>query len=228
MKVIIVDDEPKAIQLLSSYVEQFAELELVGTFRQPLQALEFLRAHAVDLLFLDINMPRFSGLSLARVVDPGLHIIFTTAYAEHAAESYEIGAENYLLKPISLPRFAEAVTRLLARRSAPVPPTAERREPVVVLKSGTRWYRLPVAEIDYLEKDGNYMHYHAGEQRIMVRQTIAEALDVLPEDFVQIHKSFVVPVRKIAFVDTDQVAIGTHRLPLSTRYKAALLDRMQP
>ena len=102
MRVIIVDDEPKAIALLSSYLSHFADFELVATFRNGLKALDFLNTESVDVVFLDINMPHLSGLSLSRMIKPGTAIVFTTAYSEHAVESYDVNALDYLLKPIKI------------------------------------------------------------------------------------------------------------------------------
>ena len=113
MKAIIVDDEPNAIQLLSSYLSQFSRIELVGSFRNGIKALEFIQENKPDLIFLDINMPHINGISLAKIIDKSCKIIFTTAHSEHAVESYDIGSVDYLLKPISLERFTKAMGKIL-------------------------------------------------------------------------------------------------------------------
>ena len=115
MKVIIVDDEPKAIELLVSYLKHFSNFKLEATFRNGLKALEFLNTNTVDVVFLDINMPHLSGLSLSKMIAPTIDIVFTTAYSEHALESYDVNAIDYLLKPISLERFSKTMAKLIAK-----------------------------------------------------------------------------------------------------------------
>lgn len=116
MKAIIVDDEPKAIELIQSYLSHFSVIELVGTFRNGLKAFQFMSKEPVDLLFLDINMPHLSGISLSKMVSKNTKIIFTTAYPEYAVESYDVEAVDYLLKPISLERFSKTIGKLLQNR----------------------------------------------------------------------------------------------------------------
>src|SRR5690606_32127290 len=111
MKAIIVDDEPKAIELLKSYLGHYKSVECIASFRNGLQALEFLATREVDLAFLDINMPHITGMSLSKMIRPEVKVVFTTAYSEYAVESYEIQAFDYLLKPISMERFARCMGR---------------------------------------------------------------------------------------------------------------------
>ncbi len=137
MKAIIVDDEPKAIELLKSYLKHFSSIELVGTFRNGLKAFEFMNQEAVDLIFLDINMPHLSGISLSKMIDTKTKIIFTTAYSEYAVESYEVEAIDYLLKPISLERFTKTMSKVLST----TPDTSERKSNTLMIKSGTKIFR---------------------------------------------------------------------------------------
>ena len=116
MKVIIVDDEPKAIVLIASYLKHFSNFELLGTFRNGLKALKFLNTNSVDVVFLDINMPHLSGLSLSKMIASKTSIVFTTAYSEHALESYDVNTTDYLLKPISLERFSKTITKLIDKQ----------------------------------------------------------------------------------------------------------------
>ncbi|PHN08192.1 LytR/AlgR family response regulator transcription factor [Flavilitoribacter nigricans] len=227
MKTIIVDDEPKAIALLESYLRHFPELELVGSFRNGLKALSFLNTRPVDLIFLDINMPHISGMALARILDERTRVIFTTAYSEYAVESYELTAVDYLLKPITLERFAKAIRKVIQ----PAPAAAERhslaKPQTIMVKSGSKTYQLDPARIYYLEKDHNYMLYHLEEEKILARQSAAEALETLPENFLQIHKSYIVNRDHIQYFDRHEISVKGRTLSLGLSFRERFLATMQ-
>lgn len=228
MKVIIVDDEPKAIQLISSYLSYFSNYELINTFRNGLKALEYLNTHEVDVIFLDISMPHLSGLSLSKMVSTKTAIVFTTAYSEHALESYEVNAIDYLLKPISLERFSKTITKLTERFESPKPDTAESKDDkAIFIKSGLETHQVRLSEVDYLKKDGNYIYYFSGNDKIMARQSIAEALTFLNNDFIQVQKSFIVNFRKIKSITPDYLLIGTTRIPIGLQFKHALMAKIK-
>ncbi|MCB0466265.1 MAG: response regulator transcription factor [Aequorivita sp.] len=224
MKAIIVDDEPKAIELLKSYLEHFSSIELVATFRNGLKAFEFVSKEPVDLIFLDINMPHISGISLSKMLPEGIHIIFTTAYSEYAVESYEIKAVDYLVKPISLERFSKSICRILT----PAKETAiERDKLLIYVKSGFETFRLESAAIYFLEKDGNYMNYHCENQKVLARETIQEALSKLPNTFIQTHKSFIVNIEKVLSYGKSELNLGKEKIPLSDSFKNEVFNQLE-
>ncbi len=227
MKVIIVDDEPKAIELLRTYLSHFSNFELVKTFRNGLKALEFLNANAVDIVFLDINMPHLSGLSLSKMIPVDTAIVFTTAYSEHALESYDVNAIDYLLKPISLERFSKTITKLIDRFDSPTTTTVSTKSESIFVKSGLEIYQLQISQIDYLKKEGNYMFYFCNEKKVMARQSIAEALQQLDDNFIQIQKSFIVNFKKINAIAVDHVRIGNEQIPIGLQYKSALAAKLK-
>ncbi|GJM34356.1 MAG: DNA-binding response regulator [Saprospiraceae bacterium] len=226
MKTIIVDDEPKAIELLKGYTQHFSELELVATFRNGLKALNYLNTETVELILLDINIPHISGLSLSKMISKDTKIIFTTAYSEYAVESYEVNAVDYLLKPISFERFAKAISKVLSTTSQVTTKSENRPLGTFSIKSGARIYQVKTEEIAYLEKDGNYMIYHHNGQRIFSRQSVAEALDSLPESFIQVHKSFVVNTNNIDFFDKNNISVQGKEIVIGPKYKEAFLFKM--
>jgi len=225
MKVIIVDDEPKAIDLIASYLSHFSNFELVHTFRNGLKALEYLNTAPVDVIFLDINMPHLSGLSLSKMIAPKTSIIFTTAYAEHALESYDIGATDYLLKPISLERFSKTITKLMDLSN--MGELDESKPTTIFVKSGVESHQLEVNGILYLKKDGNYIHYITSDKTVMARQSTAEALNSLTDDYIQIQKSFIVNLKKIDSVSSEWVVINGQKIPIGAQYKSDLMDRIK-
>jgi two-component system LytT family response regulator len=227
MNVILVDDEPKAIALLSSYLTHFSNFDLVGTFRNGLKALEYLNNNTVDVVFLDINMPHLSGLSLSKMLPKETAIVFTTAYSEHALESYDVHTVDYLLKPISLERFSKSITKLLAQRNTETNPMIKVSTNTIFLKSGLQTHQVALANILYLQKDGNYMNYHVPTKKIMARQSIAEALSNLPNNFIQVQKSYIVNFSKITAIQTDSLLIDTTQIPIGNQFKADLLARLK-
>ncbi len=228
MKVIIVDDEPKAIALIASYIAHFAKLEVVATFRNGVKALEFLNSNVVDVVFLDIQMPHLSGLSLSKMISPKTSIIFTTAYAEHAVESYDVNALDYLLKPISLDRFSKTITKLIHQR---VQLDAPERNPsdvykTIFVKSGLETHKINLDAIEYIQKDGNYINYIVSGKKIMGRQSIAEALSRLNNDFIQIQKSYIVNLTKVASFTSDYVVVGDTKLPIGPQFKSLVFKKL--
>lgn len=222
MKAIIVDDEPKAIDLLTNYLQHFSSIELVATFRNGVKAFEFLSKEAIDLIFLDISMPHISGISLSKMLPENVKVIFTTAYSEYAVESYEIHAVDYLVKPISLERFTKSISRVLSNNG----PTINDKDNILLVKSGSETFRIDSSSILFLKKDGNYMDYHCINRKIMARETVQESLDKLPKNFVQTHKSYIVNTDKIISYGKNELNIGTETIPVSETFRSEVLKRL--
>ena len=223
MKVIIVDDEPKAIELIKGYLDNFSNAELVATFRNGLKAFEYLNTNEVDLIFLDINMPHISGISLSKMVDKKIKLIFTTAYSQYAVESYDVSATDYLLKPITLDRFMAAMAKVIGsgEKSSGV------ENKYLWIKSHRKNFKLALNDILYLYKEGNYITYFSGELKIVARESIAEALAKLPSFFCQVHKSYIINTLQITSMDKHSLYIGEIQIPLSLTFKEDLLGRFE-
>ena len=226
IKVLIVDDEPKAITLLSSYLSYFANFELAATFRNGLKALEYLNAQTVDVVFLDINMPHLNGLSLSKMVGNNTAIVFTTAYGEHAVESYNLNALDYLLKPISLERFSKAIEKINGRFQPRAALEANHPTKELYIKSGLEIHKVFLEDIHYLQKDGNYIYYWTSQKKIMARETVSEALQRLSNDFIRIQKSYIINFKKIETIGTDYVVVHRTKIPIGSQYKNDLLEKV--
>ena len=216
MKVIIVDDEPKAIDLLRGYLLRFENIEIAGTFRNGITALAFVDSNPVDLILLDINMPHLSGLAFAKSLKTNSKIIFTTAYSEYAAESYDIEAVDYLLKPISFERFARAIRKANQDHEDLIIPKN------LFVKSGQQIHRVNPHEILYLEKDGNYITFNLQNSKILGRYSISEVLNILPDYFIQVHKSFIVNTEIIDMINKSEIKMKQHLIPIVLSFKANL------
>lgn len=236
MKCIIIDDEPFAIDLLRTYVEKTDSLELAGSFSNPVKAHSFLMKNNIDLIFLDINMPELTGIQLIKSLTHCPLIIFTTAYAEYGVESYEYNAADYLLKPIRYDRFLKAVNKAsemistfisVNRDSNSMSGNPVTEERVINIKSGSKVHRVGVSSLLYVEASGNYMIFHTGKEKILSLMTMKEAIDLLPkEQFVRIHKSFIISIAAIDVIERSQVTVKGTKLPVGALYREQLLARL--
>ncbi|WP_223788715.1 LytR/AlgR family response regulator transcription factor [Marinicella meishanensis] len=222
MKVVIVDDEPKAIELLKSYLEHFNDFETIGTFRNGLKAFEFLHENPVDLIFLDINMPHIDGLSLAKLIDAKTKIVFTTAYSEFAVESYEVKATDYLLKPISLDRFTQSISKFIEQKNQPT----QQHQAMVLVKSGATTHRINTDHIHFIKKDGNYALYHLPDKTIMARESVAEALAKLPTNFIQVHRSYLVNLDQVTCFEIDTLRVLDEEITIGETYRKQTMDKL--
>ncbi|MGH1386658.1 LytR/AlgR family response regulator transcription factor [Kordia sp.] len=223
LKAIIVDDEPKAIELLENYCNRIPNIECMQTFRNPVKALIYIEKQKPDVVFLDINMPNLSGIQAAKIIPKPTRIIFTTAYAEYAVESYELNASDYLLKPITFQRFIKAIDKLQLSSSVKETKVSEQ----IIIKSGYQTFQVATETILYLEKEGNYMTYHTTTKKILARESVSEALTKLPSNFIQVHKSYIIQLEHIEVFDQNHLIINSVKIPVSKSYKASLKDRLK-
>jgi DNA-binding LytR/AlgR family response regulator len=234
LKILLLDDEPRALDLLRGYAEQLPFLQVVAALRDPLQAVDFLQRESVDVLFLDINMPRLSGLELFKSLSNPPLAIFTTAYPEYAVQAFEVQALDYLVKPIAFPRFMQACLRAAsACKIAMSAPSQDLSSPesramnIVFVKSGTTLHKLHWEEVLYLEKDENYVLYQTKHKKILCRQTLSDAAELAPDWFVRIHKSYVVSLRHIRKAERDQITLENDVfLPIGEAFRADLMEKI--
>ena len=230
LKAYIVEDEYKAIALLETYIQRVDYLELAGTTRNPLTAFSFIQENAVDVLFLDINMPILSGIELLKSISDPPKVIFTTAYSEFAVEGFALEAVDYLLKPISFPRFLKACDRLKKQHAVGalnVQSEDDVLTDIIYVKSGAILHKLSWKKILYLEKNENYVVYHTPEKRILSRQTLSDICDIFPSYFCRIHKSIAVSLLHISKIEREAVFIKEIALPIGRTYRQLLLERIE-
>lgn len=230
IKCIAIDDEPVALDIISDYITKVPFLELLHTFRNGIQALEFLQNTQVDLIFLDINMPEINGIDFFKSLNTKPKVIFTTAYPEFAVESYELNATDYLLKPIKFDRFLKAVNKVYSVQNTDSKEiSGEISKETIILKSGSKSYKINTSDIFYVEGSGNYLTFHTTDKKIMVLMNMNEALKVLPEQsFARIHKSFIVAVDRIKIIENHQVVINDMKIPIGKYYKESFFNKVNP
>jgi DNA-binding LytR/AlgR family response regulator len=235
LRCIVVDDESGAIEILSRYIEKNAGLELIRSFRDSIEALTFLADNEVDIVFLDIDMPNLDGMKLSGLIqDKDVKIIFCTAYSEYAVESYEKDASDYLLKPISYERFCKAVAKVQKspkEQSEKGQIDGQNKESgashKLFLKSGPRIHQVDTREVLYIEKKGHYVVFHIYESELLSRMNMSDLLRVLPPDnFIRIHRSFVVAIDKIDTINKYGVVIKGNRIPIGESYRDGFFKRI--
>jgi DNA-binding LytR/AlgR family response regulator len=222
---LIVEDEPLARNLISEYVSKVPSLKLVEACSSPIAALEILRKQSIDVLFLDIQMPELTGLSLLKTLQKKPFVILTTAYSQYALEGYELDVVDYLLKPITFERFLRAVDKVSQRVTSPpplnpIPISTEPGHSFVFVKDGTKLVKVDIDDILYVEGLKDYVTLHTKTQKIVTLQRLKALEEQLPTDkFIRIHHSYIIAVKAIDAVHKGEVRIGTALLPISESYR---------
>ena len=235
---LIVEDEPLARNLLTDYVKKVPSLELVDVCSSPLAAIEVLKQKKVDLLFLDIQMPEITGITLLKILQKKPLVILTTAYSEYALESYDFDVVDYLLKPITLERFLRAVDKVSQRLETPKTSPLQKEklssgesQDFIFVKDGTKLVKIRYADILYVEGLKDYVTIHTRQQKVVSLQRLKVLEELLPSNkFIRIHNSFIVALDAIDAIHKGDVQIGTAMLPISDSYKKdfkELIDKNQ-
>jgi two-component system LytT family response regulator len=228
---IIIDDEQHAIDVLTHYVNRIPSLEIVASFTNPLQALHFLHERSVDLLFLDIQMPEISGLDLIRAIGGRSKVILTTAYSEFVSDGFELEVTDYLLKPVSFPRFLKAVQRV----TMPPPGTPAEEDLTgdyffVKTELKGKMLKINFKDIDYIEGMKNYVAIHHDGAKTLAYLNMKDLEDRLPARyFMRIHRSYIIALEKIVAIEGNTVQLRKikEEILLGETYKASFLERMK-
>ncbi|MFZ6000239.1 MAG: LytR/AlgR family response regulator transcription factor [Bacteroidota bacterium] len=223
MKCIIVDDEPLAIEILESYVARMDNLELAGTFRNAISAFTFLQQNQVDLIFLDIQMPKLSGIDFLKSLKHPPQVIFTTAFRDYAIEGFELEVADYLLKPIPFERFLKAVAKVLPARDkefeakAGAAPVADS---FIYFKVDKKMVKTRMSDVLYIESIKDYVKVKTIDKEIITQQKISYLEESLPKNqFLRVHRSFIVNVDRIDAYSATDVDLGKHQVPIGRNYK---------
>ena len=223
-RCLIVDDEPPALEVLESYVREVVQLELVGTCGNALEAFDRLQRQPVDLLFLDIKMPKMLGTDFLRSLRHPPRVIFTTAYRDYACEGFELDAVDYLLKPISLERFLRAVAKATAPEAAPAPlaeHAAPNPEAFLYFRIDRKMVKVTLRDILYVEGLKDYVKiYRATGPPLVVKQTVSSMEEKLSEsNFLRIHRSFIVALDKIRTYSARHIEVANEELPIGRLFR---------
>ena len=239
IRCLAVDDEAPALLILADYIGQLPFLTLVGTTTNPIEALTMVQQGQVDLVFLDIQMPKLTGLQFLKLAGNKCKVVLTTAYPEYALEGYENDVVDYLLKPVSFERFFKAAQKALALLPGPAPAPVAAPGALVALgpvpsappaghmfvkgESKNKFLRVNHADILYIEGLSNYVSIYLPTQRVVTYQTLKELAETLPQPpFLRVHKSFIVSLDKIRMVDGNTIYIQDKEIPVGETYRDQL------
>lgn len=221
---IIVEDEPKSRNLLEKYIAECPSLNLVASCKHALEAMEIINTENIQLIFLDINMPKISGLDFYKSLTKAPYVIFTTAYPQYAIEGFELDAVDYLLKPFPFERFLKAVQKAL--NMVNIEQSGQRKDSAfIVLKADKKLYRIDIDEIYYLEAYGDYIKVICVDKSILVHETFQGILDKLPPNkFIRIHKSYALALNKLDHIEGNMAHINSTTIPIGQTYRAEFLN----
>lgn len=218
---LLVDDEPYALELLSKYIADFKDMNIVAKCRGVKEAIPILQSEKVDLLFLDVKMPKVTGIEFLQEMPHLPDVILTTAYRDYALQAYEFGVLDYLLKPISFIRFSKAIERYKDKRATIL--TDGMLRPIV-FKSGFEYHKVIPTEILYIQSAKEYVSIVCTNGKYLVRSSMGDILSALPnDDFIQIHKSYIVPTKKIVSVGSAELMLNDNiKLPVGRSFAKAV------
>ncbi|MDD3037843.1 LytTR family DNA-binding domain-containing protein [Bacteroides sp.] len=225
MNCIIVDDEPLAREAMQLLIEESVNLHLVGSFNSAATASDFMEQHIVDLVFLDIQMPGITGLEFARTISKRTLVIFTTAYAEYALDSYEVDAIDYLIKPVDSERFKKALDKAFSYHSLLLKEEKEAIETITAaeyffVKAERRYFKVNYSDILFIEGLKDYVILQLDEQRIITRMSLKSIFELLPKHlFLRVNKSYIVNTDYIDSFDNNDIFIKSYEIAIGNSYR---------
>lgn len=228
IKCIAVDDEPLALEKISSFIQKMPHLELMASFRSSPEALDFIQNNPVQLIFLDIQMDKMNGIELIGKMISRPQIILTTAFSEYAITGFDLAVTDFLLKPYTFERFSLAVNKVSEYISWQQADPAARQNQVdyIFIKSGYRLVKVFVRDILYIEGMRDYQLIVTGGGKIIVSHSISELEKLLPGSLIRCHKSYLVSLAAINSIERDRIKIGAKYIPIGDSYKEAFYKNL--
>jgi len=229
IRCMIIEDEPLAQNVLKKYIEELPSLELLAVCSNALEAQGIVQSKNIQLIFLDINLPKLSGINFLKTLSQPPLVIFTTAYPEFAVEGFELDAIDYLLKPFSFERFLKAVNKALGKTGRMANPTEEKNgDDFIFLKADKKVYKVDLEDILYAEATGDYAKVVTKDGQYIVNITLKKLLEELPAyGFIRVHKSYVISTSKIKFFEGNYVKVGNADIPIGAAYREEIFARLK-
>lgn len=223
LTAIAIDDEPVALDVIKALAAKISFIQVQASFTNAFEALAYLQQNKVGLIFLDIKMPDITGIELLKAIPSPPMVIFTTAYSEHAVQSFELDAVDYLLKPFSKARFLKACNKAYELYTLKAKETPVNKASHIFIKSGTEQIRVAMDDILYIESNGNYIQFVLTDKKITTRLTMAETEALLPAaQFIRIHRSYIIAKQHVKKFDKNSVWVKQQELPVGANYSDAL------
>lgn len=222
IRCAIIDDEPLSRDVLRQFISDHPDLILAGEYKDALETMAGIEANPIDLLFLDINLPKLSGINFYKTLANRPQVIFTTAYPEFALDGFELNAVDYLMKPIPFDRFLQAVQKVKERLKK-----HQDSPEYIMLKVDKKLYRTAFEDILFFEAFGDYAKVHFENHVLIITSTMKKMEAELPKElFVRTHKSFIINASNVEFIEGNQIRIGGKMIPIGMRYRENLLKQL--
>ena len=221
IKCVLVDDEPLAIKVLQNYFNNFTDFEVIGTFNNSLEALDFINSTTVDAVFLDINMPMMTGFELISLIENKTKVIITTAFREFAAESYDLDVLDYLVKPIPLPRFIKCINKITTEFNLKnnIKVETTKGDSHIFIKVDKKMMKINIEEILFVEGMKEYIKVVTPDKTYITHKSLTSLSEELPADrFLRIHKSYVIALNKVKSIEGNRVQIQSYTIPIGRNY----------
>lgn len=221
LKCIAIDDEPLALTLIENYIRQTAFLEFAGGFCSAMESLSVMQKEQIDIVFLDIQMPGLNGMEFAKTLGKEAKIVFITAFDQYAIDGYKVGAYDYLLKPVSYKDFYSTVSKLYAERESQTAVSTDASDEYLFIKAEGKFMKLRFADISYIEGVKDYVNIHFKDlhrKPLLSLNRMKNMEAILPSAFLRIHKSFIVNIDAIDYIERSHVVIGRDRIPMGSKY----------
>ncbi|HVD97410.1 MAG TPA: LytTR family DNA-binding domain-containing protein [Cytophagaceae bacterium] len=229
LKCIIIDDEPIARKVLQEFIEDIDFLELVGQAENPLKAMTILKAEEVDVIFLDINMPKINGIDFLKNSNTTASIIMTTAYADYAVEAYQLDVLDYLVKPIAFDRFLKACNKAAkaSESKKTALSTSQKENDHFFIKCDNQIEKIVYNDLLYAEAMMNYVMLYTSSRKLMVYITIKKLEEQLPTDiFIKVHKSFIVNMSKVKSIEGNMLNMGDAKITISQNLRETVINKI--
>jgi len=222
IKCVIIDDEPLAIKVVENHLKEFQNFEVIETFNNPIEALPLLEKGAVDVLFLDINMPKMNGLDFANTLNSKMNIVITSAYREYAVESYDLNVLDYLVKPIPFNRLLKTINKITQQvylQKGIQKEEDSSNESFIFLKVDKKLVKIKFEDILYVESLKDYIKVFTTSGNYLVHKSLTSITEELPDsNFIRIHRSYTIAIDKVKSVEGNLIEITTNKIPIGRKY----------
>ncbi|SFD17281.1 LytR/AlgR family response regulator transcription factor [Flavobacterium phragmitis] len=229
IKCVLIDDEPLAIKVLQNYFTNFTDFEVIATFNNSLEALDFINSTPVDAVFLDINMPMMTGFELISLIESKTKVIITTAFREFAAESYDLDVLDYLVKPIPLPRFIKCINKITTEYNFKnnIKVETAKGDSHIFIKVDKKMMKINIEEILFVEGMKEYIKVVTPDKTYITHKSLTSLSEELPADrFLRIHKSYVIALNKVKSIEGNRVQIQSHNIPIGRNYSKDVKNKI--
>lgn len=235
IRCLVVDDEPLALDIITDYIQKIPELTLSASTTNAIEGLGLVQQGAIDLVFLDIQMPELTGIQFLKIINGKCDVILTTAYPQYALEGYELNVTDYLLKPIAFDRFYKSVQKVISQKNnthirnvvAETPLSSNKVGEFIFVKTEHKIQRIDYDDIYYIEGLKDYISIFTSQERIITLQNMKRMEETLPEErFIRVHKSYIVALEKIESIERGRISLKEKLIPIGDTYKDSFFKRI--